>query len=212
MLALETHPKPRMSAKKKRILTLTILGVGASVIASLFLFGVIEKPSSINSGPNIMENGSFEKWRGKNVIGWEVNNAHLINEKKEVLDGKLSMGIMCKDGISGGISQTITLEPSEIYNLSFHLKSNGILKELSGYELTYQGEKVNTTTDTESGIHYHQGEKQWRQYFGRITGANAVTIKFFSRKKAITYVDAVGVGVNLMPMQPTSSAVQVGSH
>ncbi len=208
MMVLETKTSPKVSTSKRATVVFSFLGVGAVTCAFLFIFNLVDLPRKKPNGPNLLKNSSFEQWRHKKVIGWDIKKSKLLKEKKGAIDGKYMVGILNMGDDDEGISQTLKLDPLEIYNICYSLRSNRILSGSSGVEITYTGDEIKTTTDAEPGVHFHKGGKSWHQYFGRVTGASSITLKFFSRNKAITYVDAVGVGANLMPLELSNDIVQ----
>lgn len=174
------------------------------MLASFFIFNLTEIPKKKSSGPNLLINSSFEKWNNEIPIGWENKGAVVKRERKSAVDEKYFVSVTNDKSEPQGITQNIMLNPMEIYNLYYSLKSNNKLSDAAGVEITYEGDDVKTTTDASAGIHYHESGTKWRSYFGRITGAKSITLFFFSKNNTTVFVDAVAVGTNVAPMDAKS--------
>lgn len=199
-MVLQPNIKPTVSTSQKATIIFTTFGIFGVMLASFFIFNLTEIPKKKSAGPNIMVNASFEKWNNNIPIGWINNNVAIISrERKGAVDEKYLVSISNEKSEPAGLKQTIQLNPLEIYNLYYSMKSISKQSENVGVEISYEGEDIKTTTDASAGIHYHEKGNSWHQYFGRVTGAKSVTLFFFAKNNQTVYIDAVAIGTNVMP-------------
>lgn len=198
-MVLQHHTTQGMTTSKRTIIIFSTFGFFGMLLASFFIFNLSELPKNTEYGPILTKNPSFERWRKNRPVGWENRNAGIFIEDNYHTEGNLCVGIFNENSDKRGISQKLSLDPNEIYNVYFNLRSNTNEKELIGVDITYEGEDVRTTTDVEAGTHFHEGGKNWEQYFGRVTGAESIELFFFTKDNAIAYVDMVAVGVDVQP-------------
>ncbi|MCH8902591.1 MAG: hypothetical protein IIA45_01580 [Bacteroidetes bacterium] len=191
---LET--KPRLSSGQKLLVIFSIFGVFSLMLISLFVFKLVDIPKKATEGPNIVSNSSFEVWAKGVPVGWKKDDSFIFDEPSE-LSGRHAVGIYAREENESGIYQTIKLDEKEVYNVYFSLKANTFDVEDAGVRIEYEGENVRTTVDMAPGVHYYDGKNSWRQYFGKVTGAESVKLYFFSKNSTILYVDAIGIGINL---------------
>ena len=203
-MVLQPNMRPSISPSQRATVIFTTFGIFGVMLASFFIFNLTEIPKKKTSGPNLLVNSSFEKWNNEIPIGWENKGAIVKRERKSAVDEKYFVSIINEKSEPEGITQTMSLNPLEIYNLYYSLKTNNKSLETAGVEITYEGEDVKTTTDASSGIHYHESGTKWRQYFGRVTGANSITLFFFSKNNTTVYVDAVALGTNVVSLDAKS--------
>ena len=199
-MALQPNIKPTVSPSQKATIIFTTFGIFGVMLASFFIFNLTEIPKRKALGPNMLVNASFEKWNNNIPIGWQNKGAVIKREKKGAIDDKYLVTVTNEKPEPLGITQTMQLNPLEIYNIYYYLKASNKNPESIGVEINYEGEDVKTTTDASPGIHYHEGGTKWRQYFGRVTGAKSITLFFFSKNNTTAYIDAVAIGTNIVPM------------
>lgn len=196
-MVLQPHTTQGMTTSRKTVIIFSTFGFFGVMLASFFIFNLVDLPNT--KGPILVKNPSFEKWRKNRPVGWEHNNAGIFIENNYHIEGQLAVGIFNEGKERRGISQSIKLDPNEIYNIYFNMKSNTNEKDVVGVDIQYTGEDVRTTTDVDQGVHLHEKGKEWEQYFGRVTGAKGITLFFFTSNNAIAYVDMVAVGVDVVP-------------
>lgn len=203
-MVLQPNMKQTVSPSQRATVIFTTFGIFGVMLASFFIFNLTEIPKKKTSGKNLMVNSSFEKWNNEMPIGWENKEAKVRRERNNSVDERYSVAITSEKPEPAGITQTIMLNPLEIYNLYYSMKSSNKLNESAGVDISYEGEDVKTTTDASAGIHYHEAGNKWRQYFGRVTGANSITLYFFSKNNTTLSVDAVALGTNVVPLDVKS--------
>ncbi len=202
-MVLKPNTQPTVSTSRRTVIIFSIFGIFGLMLASFFIFDLSELSTIRKSGPLLLKNPSFEKWRSKTPVGWENTGATLTIQDTHPIDGNLSVEIYNKSNEKKGLLQKVKLNPTEIYNIRYSLKSNNADINSVGLEIKFEGEDVRTTTDVTPGVHYHANGKKWTQYFGRVTGARSASLFFFAKNNAIATVDAVGIGVNVMPANMT---------
>ena len=196
-MMLGTDTTPTVSSKNKMLLVFSFFGLAAITLSSLFIFNLIDLPSSQRSGPNLIKNPGFEKWKHNLPLSWTVSkNCKLVKEKKGSMEGKYAISVKTGEGIT----QTIRLDSLEIYSLSYNVRHEVDDKSQPCVEISFKGADVRTTTDAAPGFHLHKGGTKWRNYFGRITGAKEMTIRFFSSDEHATFVDGIRLGKNVVPV------------
>jgi len=198
-MELRTDTTPAVTIKRKTILLFSFFGITAVSLSILFIFNVVDLPTSKKLGPNLLGNPGFEKWDHDKPISWLINKGcKVIRENKHTSEGKYSLAITSSEK-AGGITQTVSVDSLEVYSISYSVRLDG-KQEARVMELSYKGSDVRTTTDVEQGIHFHGDGPKWRNYFGRVTGATELSVKFFAQENVITYVDDVKIGTNIKPV------------
>ena len=198
-MVIKPHTSPTLTTSKKTIIIFSTFALFGIMLASFFIVTLYDLPNKKRNGLILVKNPSFEKWKRHEPVGWKNVGARLIIENKNVIEGNLSVGIYNDSKEKKGIVQKIKLDPLEIYNVCYSMKSNKSGEELAGVVISYEGDDVRATTEAADGLHFHENGKKWVQYFGRVTGANSVTLFFFSKDNSILFVDGIGLGVNVMP-------------
>lgn len=197
---MQQKTEMRMSPKK----TLFIMGgfgLFALLLSSFFVLNTKKASADKAVFENLLLNSDFESWKGNNIQDWKKNEVKIFKEKSDVISGSASLAIYNPGpNENDGVTQTIDLDPKEIYNLFYSLKSNSLDPNSAGVILEYEGDNVITTMDAAQGTHLHSNGKSWHTYFGKVTGATKVSIRFFSKNNAIAYIDNAGIGVNLKPV------------
>jgi len=174
------------------------LFVGVAVIsaACYFILHVVDIPEGVIPDANLVVNPSFEEWDHDSPTGWTGDSVIWMKTRQDIVDGRYALGIASADMKLNGIQQTIKVDSIENYDVFFSIRSTTMVPKISGYEIEYEG-NPSATVDVAPGVHYHENGMDWQQYFGRVTGATSITLRFFSQKRASTYVDHVGVGIKI---------------
>lgn len=145
---------------------------------------------------NFANNGSFERWIKGLPAGWQAQKVMVFDETVEPADGRHSAGLFNSDTAKGALCQIIRVDPAGVYTLAFAVRSMGNVKPGSaGYLIEYVGEQVKTTYEVSQGFHpISENSPEWKNVFGRFTGANAVKICFVTSNGTILNVDDVWLG------------------
>lgn len=205
-MELPTNISSPVNTSQKATIIFTTFGIFGVMLASFFIFNLTEISKRKSNSTNLIVNSNFEKWSKSILIGWKNRGANLILEKKDATN-KYLVRICSEKSDPQGIYQTVSLNPTEIYSIRYRLKSNIYQFQSAGVEIKYEGDEVRATSDAISGIHYHESGNQWRQYFGRVTGAKSLTLFFFAKNNTCAYLDAIAVGTNVEPFNTITEVV-----
>jgi len=185
--------------KYRLVVFILFLIIFIAAITTLFLIRNNSDKSNYKSN-NLSINPSFEDWKGNTLVGWKNHGATLLEISDDVTEGKYAVGIYSKDKTRRSISQNTALNPNEVYYICFSLQSDGINKNEIGFEVAYEGEDLKTTIDMDPGIHFYDGQENWRQYFGSVTGASSLRLSFFSAKNTVLKIDGIWIGTEFAPV------------
>ena len=198
-MVVKAETVPIITTTRKTLLIFTTFGLFGVMLAAFFVFDLKELSNRKKANHIIMKNSSFERWRKGMPVGWESNGATITIEDKQFIDGGLSVGIHNSKTLPRGIWQKVTLNPHETYTIRYSMKADADNKETVGVDIMYRGTDIESTINATQGIHFHEGGTKWQTYYGRVTGASAITMTFFTRNKVTAYVDAVGVSIEPLP-------------